>query len=310
MTAAPRLWSGPDIPALGIGTSPLASMPAVYGYTVSEEQALATLRRVLTSPIRFIDTSNEYGEGRGEERVGAALREVGHPGDVLVATKADPLPGGRFDAERVRASFEESCRRLEVERFGIFHLHDPERFAVEDIVASGGAVDGMRRLRDEGLVDAIGIAAGQIDYIRRLLDLDVFDVVLNHNQYTLLDRSASALIDELGVRGIPFLNAAPFASGVLAKPRASGARYQYGPPNAAIESAVGALHELCEAYDVPLGALALQYSTRDPRIASTLVGVSAPDRVDQVIAFDRVEIPRELWTRAAATLELESIPNG
>lgn len=307
MTAAPRLWS---IPALGIGTSPLASMPAVYGYAVSEGEALATLRRVLDSPIRFIDTSNEYGEGRGEERVGAALSEAGHPGDVLVATKADPIRGGPFDAERVRASFEESRRRLGVERFGIFHLHDPERFAFEDIVAPGGAVEGMRSLRDDGLVDAIGVAAGQIDYIRRVVDLDVFDVVLNHNQYTLLDRSASPLIDELGARGIPFLNAAPFASGILAKPRASGARYQYGTPNAAIESAVGALHDLCEVYDVPLGALALQYSTRDPRIASTLVGVSAPERVDQVIAFDRVEIPGELWTRAAAVLELESTPVG
>ncbi len=42
---------------------------------------------------------------------------------------------------------------------------------------------------------------------------------------------------------------------------------------------------------VPLAAVALQFSTQDPRIRSTVVGVSAPGGVDQLVANEELEIP-------------------
>ncbi|MGN6127240.1 MAG: aldo/keto reductase, partial [Humibacter sp.] len=54
--------SGIDVTALCFGTSPLASMSRLYGYDVDERQAIDTVLAVLDSPIRFIDTSNGYGE--------------------------------------------------------------------------------------------------------------------------------------------------------------------------------------------------------------------------------------------------------
>ena len=50
---------------------------------------------------------------------------------------------------------------------------------------------------------------------------------------------------------------------------------------------------------MPLPAVALQFSTRDPRVSSTVVGVSSPDRVDELIANAQVEIPAELWDELA-----------
>jgi D-threo-aldose 1-dehydrogenase len=51
----------------------------------------------------------------------------------------------------------------------------------------------------------------------------------------------------------------------------------------------------CTAHDVPLGAAALQFSLREPRIASTVVGVSHPERVDQTVAWANWPVPDELW---------------
>lgn len=78
-------------PQLCIGTSAIGSIPQIYGYGVETGQALATLRAVFAGPIRFIDTSNSYGQGEAERRIGTVLREIGGlPADFLLSTKVDP----------------------------------------------------------------------------------------------------------------------------------------------------------------------------------------------------------------------------
>jgi D-threo-aldose 1-dehydrogenase len=292
------------LPSVGVGTSPLGGLPSPYGYDVSAERAQATLARVVASPIRLIDTSNGYSDGEAERRVGRALREAGRSGDdIVLVTKADPVAGAtRFDAARVRESFQESAARLGRSSFPLFHLHDPERFDFDDMTAPGGAVEGMVALRESGRALSIGVAGGSIEETHRYVDLGVFDVLLNHNHFTLLDRRAEGLIDHAVAAGMTFVNAAPYASGILAKPRSAAPTYQYAAPPDEVVKAVDWLHEECARFEVPLAALALQFSTRDPRVACTLVGVSAPERVDALAANAQIVIPEDLWASAGDRL--------
>ena len=55
--------TGLQVSPVCIGTSPLASMPALYGYEVAGDRAEATIRATLESPFNFMDTSNNYGGG-------------------------------------------------------------------------------------------------------------------------------------------------------------------------------------------------------------------------------------------------------
>src|SRR3712207_4184810 len=57
---------------------------------------------------------------------------------------------------------------------------------------------------------------------------------------------------------------------------------------------------ICQEYDVPLAAAALQFSTRDPRVTSTVVGITHPERIEQTLALYRHPIPDELWPRLEA----------
>ena len=132
MSTRPLGGTGLSVTALCIGTSPLADMPFLYGYSVSPDRAVATIDAVLAVPekINFIDTSNGYGEdGAAERRVGTALRSHGGlpPGTVL-ATKVDPDPAtGDFSGVRVLQSLLESMERLGLDHIDLLHLHDPER---------------------------------------------------------------------------------------------------------------------------------------------------------------------------------------
>ena len=277
-------------------------MAGTYGYEVDEDRAIATIRRVLDSGISALDTSNNYGEGRSERRIGAALTQAGGlPAGFRISSKADPLPHSQnLSGQRVLDSFHETSGRLGVDALPLYYLHDPERFAFDDLTRPGGAVDAMIELKRRGCVAEIGVGGGDPAVLERYIGLGVFDVVLSHNRFTLLDRSAGPLIDRTVNAGMKFVNAAPFASGMLAKDAAQAPRYRYRVADAATVQRTESLRAVCERHGVRLPAAAVQFSTRDSRISSTVVGVSAPERVDELITHARTTVPEEVWEELAA----------
>ncbi len=103
-------------------------MSELYGYEVPTDRALRTLREVLAGPINFLDTSNNYGHGESERRIGAALREAGGlPEGFVLATKVDLDEHGAFSGARVRRSLRESMERLGLERQLMRRYIPPER---------------------------------------------------------------------------------------------------------------------------------------------------------------------------------------
>jgi D-threo-aldose 1-dehydrogenase len=289
--------TGLQVTAVCIGTSPLGSSPHLYGYEVSAEQAIDTVRSVLTSPFNFLDTSNAYGGGESERRIGQALKDSGGtpPGFVL-ATKVDPDPvTGDFSGARVRASLEESLERLGVQRIQLLYLHDPERISFDDGMSATGPVQALVALKEEGLVDHIGVAGGSIDLLMRYIETDLFEVVLTHNRYTLIDQSAEPLLRAATLRRMGVVNAAPYGGGMLVKGPKAHPKYAYRRDEESIRQRALQMQQLCERYGVPLAAAALQFSVRDPRIASTAVGVSSPERVQETARFLSLPIPDELW---------------
>jgi D-threo-aldose 1-dehydrogenase len=290
-----------------IGTSPLASMPEHYGYEVSEQAAMATITATFRGPFNFIDTSNNYGAGAAERYIGRVLADAGGlPQGFVLATKADADPvTGDFSGDRVRRSVEESLERLGLDRVQLMYLHDPEfHLSFAEAMASGGAIAALVQLRDEGVVDHLGVAGGEIQLLADFMATGLIDVVLCHNRFTLVDRSAGPLMEDARRRGVAFINAAPYGGGILAQGPEAQPRYAYEPADAAIRDAVQAMQAACAAHDVPLAAAALQFSVRDPRIASTVVGVSAPARIDDTVRLLSHHVPDELW----AELELLTPP--
>lgn len=280
-----------------VGTSALGSFPAQYGYEVDTETAVATIHRVFEGPFTFIDTSNEYGGGESEKRIGQAIREHGGvPEGFVVATKVDPLPGTTdFSGDRVRRSVEESLDRLGVDRLPLVYLHDPEKITFEEGVAPGGPLEALIALRDEGVIGHLGVAGGPIDLELQYLATEAFDAVISHNRFTLVDQSAEPLLDDAQARGVAFVNAAPFGGGMLVKGPDAVPTYCYAPVADEVLDRVRLMESLCAEHGVPLAAAALQFSLRDPRVTSTIVGMSEPKRVEQTVELADFEIPDALW---------------
>jgi D-threo-aldose 1-dehydrogenase len=283
---------------LCIGATHLGGPPQRPDYAQLSARAASTLQRIVHSPINFIDTSNNYTGGDSERQIGNFFRTAGKfPPNLVLATKVDPLPGtSDFSGDRVRRSLSESLERLGLNKIQLVYLHDPERITFSAANEPGGPVDTLARLRDEGIIEHIGVAGGPIGLLQRYLATGVFEVVLSHNRYTVVDISAQPLIDDAARLRIGFINAAPFGGGILAKGPELDSAYCYQEASPSILARIHKIKAVCISYEVPMAAAALQYSLRNKNICSTVVGVSGPDRIDEILRLARWSIPDQLWS--------------
>jgi len=273
----------------------------------SPEDSLALARAAFAHPIiNAIDTSNNYGAGQSERRIGVAIGENGGlPEGFLLSTKADrDMVTGSFTGERMLRSLEESLARLGIDRFPLLFLHDPENIPWSQAVASRGPLAALVAAREQGLIEHLGISGGQAPLLARFVELGEFSALITHNRYTLLDRSADELITLAADRGLGVFNAAPYGGGILTRFPPTTTRYAYGEASRPMLASAHAFGDIAARVGVPLAALALQFSLRDPRIHSTIVGMRSVEDLRSTESLVECEIPDAVW-RDAEMVELD-----
>ncbi|MCF8564374.1 aldo/keto reductase [Alicyclobacillus tolerans] len=294
--------TGLFVSPLCVGGAPLGDMPETFAYSASEENALATIRAAVASPINFLDTAAAYGDGKSERRIGKVIQEMGGlPSGFVLATKADrSLQTGDFSGEQIKRSVEGSLLRLGLDHLQYVYIHDPEHTTFENVMGPVGPLEVLKNFRDQGVIDHIGISGGPIDMLIRYVETGEFSAVETHNRYTLLNRSAEPLLDVAHRLGVAVINAAPYGSGMLAKGPEAYPRYAYTDAPPVLLERARSFSQICREYDVPLAAAALQFSLRDSRITSTVVGMTKPERVSQTLELASYPIPSELWSAIEA----------
>lgn len=248
--------------------------------------------------ITTIDTANNYGFGESERWVRRALAHVAGQGTPLfVQTKADRARGTTdFSGPRIRRSLEESLERLGLDRLPLVFLHDPEFTTWDDVMSPGGAVETLVRARTEGIIGALGISAGPPRLLERFIATGVFDAMITHNRHTLVDTTADSAISAAASSGIGVYNAAPYGGGFLTAWPPPTTVYAYQEATPEQRERLRRVAQVCRDHDVPLAAAALQWSLRDPRITSTIVGLNTVADYDRTIELAHVPIPDSLWS--------------
>ncbi|MGX1274069.1 2,5-diketo-D-gluconate reductase A [Streptomyces phaeoluteigriseus] len=145
---AHTLNDGTTLPAVGLGTWPM-----------DDAQAEEAVAGALALGYRLIDTATNY---RNETGVGRGIARADVPREEIVVTTK--LPGRHHGHDETLASFEESRRRLGVDRVDLYLIHWPLP-RVDRYVDSWRA---MIKLREEGLVRSIGVSNFTAAHIERL----------------------------------------------------------------------------------------------------------------------------------------------
>ena len=252
---------------LAFGTGPIGAP------SVTDGESRAALEEAWSGGIRHFDTAPAYGQA--ERRLGATLEGLPRAaytistkvGRISMAKSRPYEPGApvdgeaRFDfsAEGVRRSVEGSLERLGTGSIDAVLIHDPD---AEVDRALGEALPALPEL-------GVQVGVGTTDVAAALRFVDHFDVVMIAGRWTLADRSGEPLLDACVARGVRVLAAAPFNSGLVARP---DALYDYREPAGEAAARVAALRE---AYGGGLLAAALRFPLTHPAVSHVVAGMSS-----------------------------------
>jgi D-threo-aldose 1-dehydrogenase len=301
---------------LGFGAANLGNLYV----EITDETAHEILQAVWDSGVRYFDTAPHYGLGLSERRLGAFLAT--QPRDEYqVSTKVgrllrpNPAGAGTLDTENsfmvpadqkrvwdasadgIRRSVDESLERMGLDRFDVLFLHDPERYDLTQGLTEG--IPALAALREEGIVDAIGVGSMTTDALLASVNTGMIDLLMIAGRFTLAEQPA--LIDVIPAcreQGVGIVNASVFNSGLLAtdNPGAND-RYEYGQVPSAMLDRVKQIAAVCHEFGVSLPAAALQYTLREESVRTVVVGGSRASHIGQNVERMNEQIPVELWVR-------------
>jgi len=286
--------SGLQLPEISLG------LWQNFGDDRPEDNQRAILRRAFDRGVTHFDLANNYGPpyGRAEENFGRYLKDDFAPyrDELIISSKAGydmwPGPYGQGGGSRkyVLASLDQSLTRMGLDYVDIFYSHrfDPETPVEETMMALDHAVRQGKALY-VGISSYSAAKTNEAASIARELGTPL---LIHQPSYSMLNRWIEEdLLDELEQQGMGCIVFSPLAQGLLTD------RYLEGVPadsraardgsslgeNHLEESKlrhVRQLNEIAQARGQKLAQLALQWSIRDPRVTSALIGASSVEQLD------------------------------
>ncbi|MCC6175873.1 MAG: aldo/keto reductase [Chloroflexi bacterium] len=305
---------------LGLGSAPLGGLRT----PVSDEAANAVVQRAYDVGLRLYDTAPLYGYGMAEQRLGRVLRNVPRD-EIVLATKvgrlirpreeaargldaggasqfvgAPPLvPVFDFSYDAIMRSLEESLERLGMDRVDILHIHDPDDYHEQAVSDAYRALD---KLRNEGVIRAVGAGMNFAAPLARFAREADFDCFLVAGRYTLLDQAAlPELLPICEQKNIAIIIGGVYNSGILANlgdPERETFNYQ--PAERQWLEKARKIDAVCQRHGVPIQAAALQFPLAHPAVATVLTGARSVAELDQNVAFMQHPIPAALWQELKA----------
>jgi D-threo-aldose 1-dehydrogenase len=299
---------------LGFGSSAFGTLTTIGG----EAAVAGTMAAAKHARLRYFDTAPFYGQGLAELRLGEGLRAFARD-EVTISTKvgrlfhadlSKPAPTAErpfamaydYTYDATLRSLEDSLVRLDTPRVDIALIHDVNRRWQGDMLearykeAMDGAYRALARLRDEGVIKAIGVGVNDWEILLRFAGDGDFDCFMLAGRYTLLDHTCvTRFMPECTRRGIAVLAVAPYNSGILVTGARPGATFFYTEAPLEIMQRTRRIEDVCERHGVPLPAAALQLAAFHPAVASVVVGVRNATDLAQNAAYFAHDIPADFW---------------
>lgn len=190
--------TGLEVTRLGLGGIPIQR--------VDEAAAVETVVHAINRGVDFIDTARAY--TTSEKMIGKALTLTDR--NVVLASKSmNPAEDG------MRNDIEASLIDLQLEYIDLYQCHyvkDEESY--RKVVSTGGALDGMLKARQEGLIGHIGITSHSLDLLERILDDDIFDTIMLCFSF-LEPKARERVIPKARAKNVGIIAMKPFSGGVI-----------------------------------------------------------------------------------------------
>lgn len=179
---------------------------------VTETQAIEVVLHALEKGIDFIDTSRVYTNSEG--RIGKALKETDKK--AAVATKSF-----NRSADGIQKDVEISLKELQLDYIDLYQCHgisNEEEYRL--ITSPNGALSGLIKAKEQGLIGHIGITGHSLDLLEKVLDDGLFETIMVC--FSFLEPAAKEkVIPKARQKGVGIIAMKPFSGGVIEAPEAA-----------------------------------------------------------------------------------------
>ena len=163
-----------------------------------DDEAVGVLSKAIDLGFTYIDTANNYGNGRSEQLVGRLM--PARRSEVFLQTKLAARKG-----DEARKQLEDSLKRLKTDRLDLLHIHSLT--SLDDLAAieaKGGVLEVVRKAKEEKLTRFIGITGhASPQAMQQALERHDFDCV----QMALNAARARMEFDDKGPNPVPMADA-------------------------------------------------------------------------------------------------------
>lgn len=274
--------TGMKLSNLGFGAS---SLGGVF-HDIREAEGIKAVHTAVDNGINFIDVSPYYGHYKAETVLGKALKEI-ERSRYYLSTKVgrygeNGVNMWDYSAKRVTDSVYESMERLNIDYIDIINVHDVEFADLNQVVNE--TLPALVELRDKGIVKHVGITDLQPENLKWVIEhvpAGTVESVLCFCHYSLNDEMLLDYLDFFEANNVGVINASPFSMGLLSQRGAPG----WHPAPQPLKDACARAAAHCAGKGYAIEKLAVQYSTSNPRIASTLFSSANPANVLKSIGY-------------------------
>ena len=251
---------------LGFGAMRITG-PDVIGSPDDEDNARDVLQRAVDLGVDFVDTADSYGPGVSER----LIRESGIAEDAVVATKAgllrnatgDWIPHG--DPDYIKNQALASIDRLGVDSIDLYQYHRPD----PDFEA---AVHAFAELKDDGLVDHVGLSNVSVEQLETARD--VVDVATVQNAYNVVDREYEDVLEACEDYDVGYIPYFPMGGGDLGEKRTD-------------------LEAVATDHDATVRQVALAWLLDHSPVTLPIPGTSSVDHLETNVAASRLDLTAE-----------------
>jgi aryl-alcohol dehydrogenase-like predicted oxidoreductase len=288
----------------GLRVSPLALGAMTFGnldLCSDDDTSRKVFRTYLEAGGNFVDTADNYSDGRSEELVGEFLRDAGDRDDIVLATKYSgprfvdgvvlrDIPRRSNGRKNMIASLEASLRRLGVDHVDLYWLHIWDGYTpAEEVMA---AFDDLIR---SGKVRAAGLSDVPAWYATKAAMLGGPPITAMQLEYSLVERSIepehAALAAEFGIAIQPWgAIGGGFLSGKYRRDDdgrvAGNGRLMndlYGGHPERRWAVLDVVREIAAEVGATPAQVAMHWVVRRPGIGGTLVGARSPEQLTDTV---------------------------
>lgn len=281
-----------------------------FGPQLDLEASRKMVQKFLETGNNELDTAYVYNGGTTEEYIGGILPKVDNV--YYLATKVHPRITGKLDRETILMEFNESLKRMNVEKVDLLYFHFPDGKTPID-----EALDTIAELYEQGKVKELGLSnypAWQVVDIWHKCDAHGCPCpTVYQGMYNALCRNVELeLFPAIRTLGMRFYAFNPLAGGLLTGKHMQDEKLEGDGRFARLKSyrdrywkqsyfdAIGEIKKACEAENIPMAEAAYRWLVSHSMIKSELgdgilLGASRIEQMEQnLIAVTKGELPQSI----------------